>query len=77
MHCRPPGILEKLLLQRQPHLTENVSSWIELVVFIFLLLLLFLLLLFIKKFFLSSPLCLGANVDLSIIVERLLIDLRG
>lgn len=53
-------------------LTENISSWIELVVFLFLLLLLFF-----RKFILPSLLSLGANVDLSFIVKRLLADLRG
>lgn len=62
------------IFARQPHLTENISSWIELVVFHFLILIL---LVFLGKFLRRSPLCLGANVDLSFIVKRLLMDLRG
>lgn len=53
---------------RRSTLTENISSWIELVVFRFLLFFFF------WKFIPLSFLNLGANIDLSIIVERLLTD---
>lgn len=51
-------------------LTENISSWIELVVFLFFLFF------FLRKFLLLSLLSPGANVDLSIIVKRLLVAPR-
>lgn len=68
IHCGPPRTAAREPKRKKRTLTENISSWIELVLFLFLILFFLL-----RKCFLL-PSSLGADVDLSLIVERLLTD---